>query len=215
MADYDLIDQLSDILENDDENLTHKSNYKENDHTKNSDTANRYDDDDEELENEQDEDKKYAIFEDPEQEIEQDKDGQNIIDSRNNQEDDASQEDLKDIEGEDKYLTNDGKFSFNEEHNKETSDEDLNYSQDDENNDREVQKHDDYDYSHYNIHPKDSEQSTFVMVSPQRNSRSKNDVGEQNSPRWGNIFMFFELLFGYPSVNFGRLSWGEPPLTHW
>ena len=122
---------------------------------------------------------------------------------------------MKDIEGEDKYLTNGGKFSFNEEHNKETSDEDLNYSQDDENNDREVQKHDDYDYSHYNIHPKDSEQSTFVMVSPQRNSRSKNDVGEQNSPRWGNIFMFFELLFGYPSVNFGRLPWGEPPLTHW
>ena len=70
MADYDLIDQLSDILENDDENLNHKSNYKENDHTKISDTANRYDDDDEELENEQDEDKKYAIFEDPDQEIE-------------------------------------------------------------------------------------------------------------------------------------------------
>ena len=120
---------------------------------------------------------------------------------------------MKDIEEEDKYLTNDGNFYFNEKDNKETSDEDLNYSQDDENSDSEVQKYDHYDYSHYNNHPEDSEQSTFVIVSPQRNGRSKNDVAEQNSPRWGNIFMFFELLFGYLTANFGPLSWGEPPLS--
>lgn len=212
-TDYELISQLSDILENDDEDLVEISNYSEDDHAENSDTINSDNNDAKEQENKQDEEKKYAIYDDPDQGIEDNKNENEIIDDENDQEDDTNEEDLKDIEEDDKNVSY-GDFYIVEDHNKEISDEDLNDSEFDENNsdgdgdlydtdddesDGDVQRHDDNRYSDYNDYP---EQSTALLQSSKdsndiRNAtKTEDDADEQNNPRWGNYCM--EFFTGVP-----------------
>lgn len=211
-TDYELINQLSDILENDDEDLVDISNYNEDDHAENSDATNSDNNADKEQENEQDDEKKYAIYDDPDQGTEDDKDGNEITDDETDQEDDTNEEDLNDIEEDDNNVSY-GDVYTAEDHKKEISDEDLNNSEDDENDsdsdddlydidsnksDDDVQRHDDNGYSDYNDYP---EQSKDLLQSSQRSNDIQNatkteDVAdEQNSPRWGNYCM--EFFTGY------------------